>query len=143
MSEEHEQWCLDCGKRFTAEDVVDAKACPACGSDGVPCTTVQDVIVEVNWHELRCLGIWADNWCGAQAQEARKTVQSILHRLERQYPTLTPLTMGGEIRQVREAIAKGDLQASGIEQVGGTPAVELPVIVNGPGAVGYSKETSD
>ena len=136
-------WCVDCGARHNEAVVKEAKACPTCGSKGVPCSTRYDLRVEINWHELRILGIWADNWA-AHSSEAgmQKICQSILHRLERQYPDLNPLTMGGEIRQVREGISSGDLPAGTVEQVAGTPAEELPVVVHGPGAVGHVRPSN-
>lgn len=137
---EHLQWCIDCGQRFTEEEVEGATACPSCGSKGVPCDAKQDVTVEINWRELRCLGIWADNWCGDRAKDQRKSVQAILRRLEKQYPDYAPLTLGGEFRQIREAIATGELQAKSVEQVSGTPMVELPIQTYGPGAVGYGRK---
>jgi len=56
------QWCTRCGARFTSYEVAGATCCPQCGCSGVPCSTKQDMVIEVNWHELRVLGIWASNF---------------------------------------------------------------------------------
>lgn len=128
------QWCTVCGARFTAEEVEGASACPKCGDTGTPCDTKNDVSVVVNWHELRVLGIWAENW----AQHCGKTeannpsgpplhvVHAITRRLQRQFPDKTPLTLSGEIIQVRD-------HGYGIESVGVAKNSVIPV--NGLGAL--------
>jgi predicted RNA-binding Zn-ribbon protein involved in translation (DUF1610 family) len=134
VSERNEtQWCTTCGARFTAEEVEGVSACPKCGDKGTPCDTANDVSVHVNWHELRVLGIWAENW----AQHCTKTeprdhpsgllhvVHAITRRLQRQFPDKTPLTLSGEIMQVRD-------HGYGIESVGIAKNSMIPV--NGPGA---------
>ena len=91
-------WCVDCGARFTQEEIK-GWGCPKCGSQGVPCGVGEDTTVEINWHELRILVIWAENWaqhCKRQASDDSsgkmpKTVTAIARRLEAQRPTFGPL----------------------------------------------------
>lgn len=63
-----------------------------------------DVKITINWHEIRILGMWADNWarkfCGAGAQ---KSVRGILGAIAAQHPGRSSLTMGGEIQEVADA----------------------------------------
>lgn len=133
-------WCTLCGARFTQEEIK-GWGCPKCGNEGAPCGTDQDVRVEINWHELRILTIWADNYaqrCAANAEHDPKTlnmpsvVTAIARRLQRQYPKLTPLTLGEEIAELPQKVEGVTVvEAHGV----GRPK---PIPVNGPGAVGHT-----
>lgn len=128
-------WCTACGKRFTEKQTAGVSECPACGCRGVPCDPRNDLAVEINWHELRILGIWSSNWAHEKCDDSgTATLRGILSRLERQYPDLTPLTLGGEMRQVRQ---------SGLEIESTTVPSEGMVIVNGPGAVGHVRQSPE
>jgi len=133
-------WCTICGARFTDEETKNRWGCPKCGSQGVPCGTDQDVRVEVNWHELRILTIRAENHahrCAENGDESGKsmpaTVMAIARRLQRQHPTLTPLTLAEEIAELPQKVKgiTGPIETHGI----GKPQ---PIPVNGPGAVGHT-----
>ena len=135
MSGPEIQWCTLCGKRFTEEEVQGVDRCPACGSQGVPCGTDQDLTVQINWHELRILGIWASNWIDKSPTadvQTRQLVRAILGRLERQRPDLTPLTLSGEIAQLRREFGNVETNVPGA----------TPYPVNGPGAVREECESS-
>ena len=60
-------WCTLCGARFTHAEVDGADCCPKCGDKGIPCDPNDDVLVLVNWHELRILGIWAGEFCAGMS----------------------------------------------------------------------------
>lgn len=137
-------WCVDCGGRFTQEEI-EGWGCPECGSQSVPCDTKKDVTVEINWHELRILVIWAENWV---QQHARKktddssekmpvTVTAIARRLQGQHPSLGHLTLSGEMAALPADLAKSGIHVGVVETVG----IEKPRLleVNGPGAVGHTK----
>lgn len=132
MSERIEvQWCTTCGARFTEEEVTGKSSCPACGSKGVPCSTERDLVVEINWHELRILGIWASNWANAMSdvgEQGKGALRGILFRLQRQYPELPALSLGGEVRAIR--------QSGLVSEISTNIPAEGVVPVNGPGAVG-------
>jgi hypothetical protein len=65
----------------------------------VPCLIADDVEIEINWHELRILGIWADNWARKHCDASNvKTVAAILRRISDQYPDKKPLTLGTELQ---------------------------------------------
>lgn len=124
-------WCTLCGARFTHAEVDGHHCCPKCGSEGVPCDPNEDVKVAINWHELRILGIWAENHaqqCDKADPQASltKTVHAITRRLQRQFPDKTPLTLSGEIMQVKD---------HGYEIEGYNVAKNSVIPVNGPGAV--------
>jgi len=133
MTDECVMWCTTCGARFTKEEVAKVSGCPKCKTTSIPCDPAQDYKIEINWHELRLLGIWATHWANEQKfpEESKKTLRGIIGRLERQHPNELPLTLGGEIRQLRQSGLVTDIETD-------IPS-EGFVEVHGPGAVGYSK----
>src|ERR1700722_7313992 len=146
MSERNEvMWCTVCGARFTQEEI-SGWGCPKCKYQGVPCATSDDVRVELNWHELRILVIWAENYAqrcatnpapGDENLSMPSVVTAIARRLQRQHPTLTALTLSEEIAELPRKLAEKDIHIGGIETHGiGKPQ---PIPVNGPGAVGHAK----
>lgn len=138
---EETQWCTLCGARFTAEEVADAECCPRCGDTGTPCSTRNDVRIEVNWHELRILGIWAENWAAEHPPAAGQRpmldiVAAITRRLQRQQPMMLPLTLSQEIAELPAALDKAGIQYGGVESNVARPK---PVPAHGPGAVGHAR----
>jgi predicted RNA-binding Zn-ribbon protein involved in translation (DUF1610 family) len=127
-------WCVSCGGRFTDTEIEGKFGCPACGSQGIPCATKNDVRVEINWHELRILTIWAENHAERMKGENAtmpRTVMAIARRLQGQHPKLTPLTLAAEITELPQKVEGiGPIETHGI----GKPQ---PIPVNGPGAVGH------
>ena len=105
------QRCIKCNSEFSELEVEDASSCPACGDIGAPALISDDVAVRINWHELRILSIWAENWAKKIQQDDPKrnsgsllTVMSIAERLQRQHPDKTKLTLFSEIRELREKL---------------------------------------
>ncbi len=97
MSESPIGFCIDCG--FGVASFEGLKCCPNCGSKSVPASAKDQVTVSVNWHELRCLTMWAERW--AQQHALGNTVYAIARRLKAQHPSRTPLTFAGEIVELR------------------------------------------
>lgn len=114
--------CTDCAAEFDDLELQGAHGCPACGTTSVPCAIREDVTVRVNWHELRILGIWASNYAAERldGQPGRRTLSSILRRLEAQHPDKAPLSLLGEARAVSR-----DLGLDVEVRQGGT-AVKIP-----------------
>jgi len=113
MTNEIVAWCVDCGSKFTQEQIEDQYACPTCDSTGIPCTPKDDVNVNINWHELRILVIWAENYAAIHKDETPTmsvTVRSIAKRLQEQYPSKTALTLAGELAELGE---KYDIEVYG------------------------------
>ena len=54
--------CLKCRKEFDETEIEGAKECPNCHDRGVPMDVANDVMVKINWHELRMLCLWAERW---------------------------------------------------------------------------------
>jgi hypothetical protein len=140
-------WCTDCGGCFTDDEVKGGLGCPECDSQGIPCGVDQDVRVEVNWHELRILGIWAENYaraCAAKSPNPHDTsgggmpcmVAAITRRLQRQFPDFPPLTLSQEIFELPAALEKASIEIGAVET--NVPRPE-PIPVNGPGAVGHTR----
>jgi predicted Zn-ribbon and HTH transcriptional regulator len=107
------QRCTTCASEFSELEVEGVDCCPACGDKGVPCSISDDVVVKVNWHELRILGIWAEQWAKkiqkddpANNTGSLLTVMSIAGRLQNQFPEKPKLTLFSEIRDVKEHFAK-------------------------------------
>lgn len=150
MSTERKEvvWCVDCGARFTQEEI-EGWGCPKCGSQGVPCGVEKDTTVEINWHELRILVIWAENYaqqCHRQKVDSSSegmpvTVQAIARRLQAQHPTFGHLTLSGEIAALPSDLAKAGINVGSVEVHGNIGKPSL-LQVNGPGAVGHSPSTA-
>ncbi len=90
-------FCTHCGHRVDSFEGL--SACPACGSKGVPCANEDQVTVSINWHELRLLCIWAENW-QRSLKERSTVVYAIARRIAAQHPGRSPLTLAGEIADV-------------------------------------------
>jgi predicted nucleic acid-binding Zn-ribbon protein len=103
MSEKIYARCTTCEAEFTEAQIENAVACPACGSNGKPCSPEEDVTVAINWHELRILGCWSEFWAQHHSEKdpsMLSTLATIIRRLEKQHPTKAPLTLSGEIREI-------------------------------------------
>ena len=97
--------CLICNEEFTEEDLKDALCCPKCGEKGIPANPKEDISIKINWHELRILTIWAENWANRIEKESPRsalTIACIARRIQKQYPDKTPLTLAGEIEGLKK-----------------------------------------
>lgn len=99
--------CVICDHEVSnVDDLPEGTAgCPKCGTTSIPCDPADDVTVRINWHELRILSIWSEFWANAHPEavpDMKQPVFSITRRLEAQHPDKPPLTLGGEIRQLKQ-----------------------------------------
>lgn len=103
--------CTLCGAEFTNKEITDdTNKCPKCGTESTPCAISEDVEIKINWHELRVLTIWAENWakyCDQKELDEEKEkmllfIMTISQRLQKQFPDKTPLTLFGEIKDLRK-----------------------------------------
>lgn len=111
MSEKPAGFCTLCGV-----DILSFKYlsdCPNCGTTNQPCGIENQVNVSINWHELRVLCMWAERW--AAEKKLGNVVYSIAERLAKQFPERTPLTIAGEIGQLKDAGHKVETNFPGIE----------------------------
>lgn len=95
-------YCTECGHEVESFDGLDA--CPVCGTRGIPCSWSDEVAVTINWHQLRCLIMWAENWARNTDEPSarsgmRKVLNGIVGKIERQHPEewRAPLTFAKEI----------------------------------------------
>lgn len=89
-------FCTECG--YEVEKFEGLQKCPSCHTNGVPCSWENQRLISVNWHELRILVMWAENW--ARAHQLGRTVYSIANRIEAQEPKLaedSPLSLAKEL----------------------------------------------
>jgi predicted nucleic acid-binding Zn-ribbon protein len=102
--------CVLCGKEFTDDEIIEGTSkCPNCGTKSLPCLIADDVNIKINWHELRILVIWAENWArhcdnGENPPEEKMllSIMTIAQRLQKQFPDKVKLTLFGEIRDLRK-----------------------------------------
>jgi hypothetical protein len=101
--------CVTCAGEFSEIEIEGATCCPGCSSKGVPMSIAEDVTVKINWHELRILSIWAENWAKKIQKDDPEansgcllTIMSIAGRLQNQHPDKTKLTLFSEIRDLRK-----------------------------------------
>lgn len=120
MSGERQLLCLMCSEWFQAAP--DLRACPGCGDTGVPAASDDMVTVKITWHELRCLVMWAEQWAYAVAKQReegkrmQRVIYGIADRLTLQHQDARPLTMAGEIAQIREAFGPYNIETHGIPE---------------------------
>lgn len=101
--------CTICGKEFSDDEIPEGTCgCPNCGTKSLPCSIADDVSIKINWHELRILTIWAENWARQIDREEKKEeknllcIMTIAERLQKQFPDKVKLTLFGEIRELRK-----------------------------------------
>jgi len=109
--------CVTCSAEFSDEEIENAECCPSCKTTGLPMAISQDTKVEVNWHCLRVLTIWASNWASQKCDEsAQKALENIIKRLESQRKDDWPaLTIMGEIKELPETLKKIGIECGRIE----------------------------
>lgn len=98
--------CTDCYAEFTEEDIApDMPGCPKCGTASLPQLVADDVTININWHELRILTIWAENWAhgmeGDNKESCVRTLNCIFRRLEKQHPMKPRLSLSGEVEDLK------------------------------------------
>jgi predicted nucleic acid-binding Zn-ribbon protein len=101
--------CTICGTEFSDDELPEGTCgCPNCGTKSLPCDIKDDVSIKINWHELRILTIWAENWAkyidktDQKEEKLLLSIMTITQRLEKQFPDKTPLTLFREIRELRK-----------------------------------------
>ena len=100
--------CLVCGGRFPLSDTY--RVCPRCGDDGIPAASEDEVTIQITWHELRCLVMWAEQYAAAVNKKDIKTGQQTLlltvvysnaGRIHDQHLHKKPLTLAREIAELK------------------------------------------
>lgn len=107
MTDPRRLLCLACS--VTSDVDLDDPAltgCPACGAQGTPADVERDTVsVDITWHELRVITIWAERWASAMPDVDRPGAQRVLagitDRLHAQHLDKLPLTLTGELSELR------------------------------------------
>jgi len=113
--------CIRCEYRPKDGEAEGLTQCPQCGTRATPLADSEDVTIEINWHELRILGIFAERWAqeikdeeqGGSANSSQRTVAIICGRLQAQHPDRAPLTMSGEIASLRQMPGISNVEMTG------------------------------
>lgn len=105
---DHVTRCAACASEFAEDDPIlqNANACPACGSRGTPLSSQFDIDIRINWHELRCLVQWAENYVQSCPENSDWTRmwERLKTRLAAYRPEgSAPLTLLEEIQEIRDA----------------------------------------
>jgi hypothetical protein len=91
-----------------SEDRVGAdriEPCPNCGGEVPLSDASYDVTIKTNWHVLRCLIIWAENWA-MQNGAGTSIVYAEVDRIKSQHPEFAeeiPLTIADDLAKMRDA----------------------------------------
>lgn len=107
--------CTLCGDEFTENEMDNKTSCPSCGTKSLPCLISDDVNIKINWHELRILTMWSENWAKHIDELSERenkesnfllSIMCIAERLQKQFPDKTKLTLFSEIRELKEELKK-------------------------------------
>lgn len=117
--------CVICNTGFTKEQILNKISCPQCGSKSVPVDPDNDVNITINIHELRILGIWAENYAAvcdnkeldnAYHESLKDCVNAITKRIRKQLIALNkdmPLTLSQEMEDLQKVYPNSDLYRNG------------------------------
>jgi hypothetical protein len=99
--------CQDCLSEFSDDEVKGLTACPSCKTTRLPISISHDIMLPINWHELRCLTIWASNWIDSSDDPATDTVRDWLQKLLQRISGFRPegggaLTIAQEIKECQK-----------------------------------------
>jgi len=113
--------CTLCYHELNFGQSGNVNCCPKCEDPGVPMSPDDGVTIDINWHELRILCIWAERWASdfIKNEYSLKTVRAIASRIEKQRPEKkTPLTFLGEIKQLEKQY--GEVKQNVVQEDDGT-----------------------
>lgn len=101
------EWrCALCREEFETAVLESVAECPSCGTRVAPQLLVNDVVLSINWQDLRCLFNWAAVYIdSAKLPTADVDVyfEKLLDRIRQHRPDGAPaLTMQDEIDEARE-----------------------------------------
>lgn len=101
--------CTNCRSEFTNRELEKADACPSCGCKGMPMNIAHDTTININWHELRILVIWAMNHAHAIKESVPddpiETIKAIVKPLSAFRPSgAPPLTIAEEMQEVANVL---------------------------------------
>jgi hypothetical protein len=107
--------CRDCLAEFTDEEIKGAKCCPSCHTTRIPVLISEDILLPINWAELRTLTIWATRWAdGFPDDDAHNDSKIWLQKLLNRINKLRPpgggaLTLAQEIKELQKEFPTAEL----------------------------------
>jgi len=107
--------CKDCDAEFDEKYVEDCNVCPSCGSVRPPLDVAHDILLPMNWYELRCLTIWASNWIDSRndgnINDTKIWLQKLLNRIHKHKPEGGgALTVAQEIKEIQKSFPHIELR---------------------------------
>ena len=108
--------CVRCRSEFGELAIKGATACPACGDPGIPMSPDNDVSISINWHEIRILTIWAEFWANHNKDKHPSMIDAVFAiaaHIQDQFPDKGPITLSGEIREVKDAFPDNKITVHG------------------------------
>jgi len=105
-------FCIDCNFKIDSFD--NLEECPNCNSKTIPCSDKDQVNINVNWHELKMLTIWAEQW-GNEKCNGAGTIYSIAQRIQEQYPNMPLLSLAESIQDLGKKL-KIKTNVKGVEK---------------------------
>jgi DNA-directed RNA polymerase subunit RPC12/RpoP len=107
--------CSRCYAEFSEMELKGASGCPKCGTRSLPMAISMDATIKINVHELRILGIWAENYAvsvdnknldNAAHESLKESLNRITDRIATQLPAeiRTPLTLSKEIIELQQGL---------------------------------------
>lgn len=99
--------CRDCDAEFSEEAIKNYSVCPACGSIKFPLDISQDILLYLNWYEIRCLTIWASNWLenfdDSEINDTKIWFQKLLNKIHKYKPEGGgSLTIAQEVKELQK-----------------------------------------
>jgi DNA-directed RNA polymerase subunit RPC12/RpoP len=105
--------CTACESEFTNEEIKGKTQCPSCSSTRLPMDIAHDILLPINWHELRCLTIWASRWADTAHgfdDESRVFLQKLLNKINKHRPNGGgALTLQSEIKELQKYFPSSEL----------------------------------
>lgn len=105
-------FCTSCG--FEVESFEGLDKCPSCDTDGIPCKWSNQIDININWHELRILVMWAEfHWNKSIKDGNANPIYSIVERIRKQHPeriSTNPLTLASEVQQIVDSAKFGKVE---------------------------------
>lgn len=114
--------CVKCRTEFNDKELEEfLDHCPHCGTKGLPMHINNDATIKINTHELRILGIWAENYAVLQDNQhlddplyepLKDIVNIICSNLEKQLKEqgkFAPLTLTSEMKDLKDYLKENKM----------------------------------
>lgn len=105
--------CTNCYAEFSEQELATITGgCPKCGTESLPMDPAQDIMLPINWHELRVLTMWASRWCDSNKMNDHtiEMFNSLLKRLRKHRPAGgAGLTLVEEFKELQQEHPNAEL----------------------------------